>query len=370
MALAATSVKVPTISCLNHGSLTSTSRSTIHNKRAVHVSSRAFLCGAKISDVKPVRVSSANRQRRHCQIRSEKTLDELDAEFGIEDSLKIVNGKGGMKRVVLSHYNGSSAEVYLYGACVTSWTQPHGSEVLFMRPDAVFDGEKPISGGIPLCFPQFGPGVMQQHGFARNSMWDIISTSADVNPDYPEPAVTLKLSDNEYTRSMWDHSFEALYEVTLRRGGLQTQLRVQNTGSDTLDFTAALHSYIGVLDSASPSVVVKGMKGKEYLDKVPDPNNPERKVEDRESVTFGHGLVDSVYLDTDPEALLDVGTGCMVAIENTTGFTDHVVWNPHETMPACWQDFVCVESAKVGSPVILGPGEEWIGELSLSTFDL
>jgi glucose-6-phosphate 1-epimerase len=39
--------------------------------------------------------------------------------------------------------------------------------VLFVRPDAVFDRTKPISGGIPLCFPQFGPGKMQQHGFAR-----------------------------------------------------------------------------------------------------------------------------------------------------------------------------------------------------------
>jgi len=45
--------------------------------------------------------------------------------------------------------------------------QPSGDEVLFVRPDAVFDRTKPISGGIPLCFPQFGPGKMQQHGFAR-----------------------------------------------------------------------------------------------------------------------------------------------------------------------------------------------------------
>jgi len=45
----------------------------------------------------------------------------------------------------LTHYNGSAAEVYLFGACVTSFTQPHGSEILYLRPDATFDGSKPIA---------------------------------------------------------------------------------------------------------------------------------------------------------------------------------------------------------------------------------
>ena len=47
-----------------------------------------------------------------------------------------------------------SAQVYLYGAVVASWTQPSGDEVLYVRPDAKFDKSKPISGGIPHCFPQ------------------------------------------------------------------------------------------------------------------------------------------------------------------------------------------------------------------------
>lgn len=36
---------------------------------------------------------------------------------------------------------------------------------------------KPISGGIPHCFPQFGPGEMQQHGFGRNLDWMVRSTA-------------------------------------------------------------------------------------------------------------------------------------------------------------------------------------------------
>jgi D-hexose-6-phosphate mutarotase len=45
-------------------------------------------------------------------------------------------------------------QVYLFGAVVTSWSQPSGDEVLYVRPDAKFDKSKPISGGIPHCFPQ------------------------------------------------------------------------------------------------------------------------------------------------------------------------------------------------------------------------
>ena len=39
----------------------------------------------------------------------------------------------------------SKAELYLFGAVVTSWVQPQGSDVLYVRPDVKFDGVKPIS---------------------------------------------------------------------------------------------------------------------------------------------------------------------------------------------------------------------------------
>ena len=53
-----------------------------------------------------------------------------------------------------------SLQMYLFGGVVTSWTQPSGDEVLFVRPDAKFDKSKPISGGIPHCFPQVNSCLM------------------------------------------------------------------------------------------------------------------------------------------------------------------------------------------------------------------
>ncbi len=87
----------------------------------------------------------------------------------------------------------ASATVYPFGATVTSYKSPH--EVLFVRPDAKMDGSKPISGGIPHCFPQFGPGAIQQHGFARNLVWTVASKS--------EKDITLELSENDETMKMW-----------------------------------------------------------------------------------------------------------------------------------------------------------------------
>lgn len=40
-----------------------------------------------------------------------------------------------------------SWQVYLFGATICSWKQATGDEVLYVRPDAVFDKSKPISGG-------------------------------------------------------------------------------------------------------------------------------------------------------------------------------------------------------------------------------
>ena len=63
----------------------------------------------------------------------------------------------GDVQVTLKGTDGSVAEIYPFGGVVTSWVKD-GRDVLYVRPDAKFDKSKPISGGIPHCWPQFGPG--------------------------------------------------------------------------------------------------------------------------------------------------------------------------------------------------------------------
>jgi hypothetical protein len=59
---------------------------------------------------------------------------------------------------------------------------------------------------------------------------------------------------------------------------------------------------------------VRGLKGLSYLDKSKDPKNPTLSTEARDAVTFGSGLVDSVYVKAPAHVELDVGTGACVCV--------------------------------------------------------
>jgi glucose-6-phosphate 1-epimerase len=90
--------------------------------------------------------------------------------------------------------------------------------VLFVSSEAVFDGAKPIRGGIPVVFPQFGTqGPLPQHGFARNSVWTLDRVGDGV--------VELSLSDSEATRAVWPHAFHLHYRIAFDGEQLTTQLQ-------------------------------------------------------------------------------------------------------------------------------------------------
>ena len=142
---------------------------------------------------------------------------------------------------------------------------------------------------------------------------------------------------------------------------------------DELEFTAALHSYIEVVDATdSENVYATGnLKGKSYMDKEIDAKNPPLMTYDENRMTFGTKLVDSIFLNTDPEVLLHVGNGAAVSVENTSGWRDHVIWNPHKNMPQCYKQFACVENACAVKPVVLpGDGYVWKSEMNLSVVTL
>ncbi|XP_022136851.1 putative glucose-6-phosphate 1-epimerase [Momordica charantia] len=263
--------------------------------------------------------------------------------------MNVTEGEGNLPKVVLTSTSGSEADVYLFGGCITSWKLANGKDLLFVRPDAVFNKKKPISGGIPHCFPQFGPGPIQQHGFARNVDWSILdSESVEGNP-----GVTLELKDDAYSRSMWDFSFQATYKIILTEKSLSTELIIKNTDKKPFSFTTALHTYFR---ASITGVEVEGLKGCKTLNKDPDPTNPLEGVEERDVVSFP-GFVDCVYLDAPGELSLDNGLGDTILIKNTN-WSDAVLWNPHLQMEACYRDFVCVENAKIRK-VELEPDQSW-----------
>eukprot|EP01114_Cavostelium_apophysatum_P013595 TRINITY_DN3328_c0_g1_i1.p1 TRINITY_DN3328_c0_g1~~TRINITY_DN3328_c0_g1_i1.p1 ORF type:complete len:288 (+),score=46.17 TRINITY_DN3328_c0_g1_i1:87-950(+) len=271
-------------------------------------------------------------------------------------------GHGGLQRIQIKHKEGSSAEVYLNGAHITSFKNSKGEELIFMSTKAVFKEGKAIRGGIPLCWPQFGPGELPQHGFARTSLWEL----EDATVDNIAVTVVLGLSDSQETRSAWNHEFKLQYRISLFKDKLSLELTALNTSGEPIRFSTALHTYFKVSDARSARI--HGMKGLHYVDKVAQ---GQKKEEKDDEVTFT-GETDRVYLGAPDE--IHIRDGNSTTLLRKSGFEDVVVWNPW--IQKCkemadmgdddWPHMVCAEAAQVGNPIILAPGRSWTGKQELS----
>jgi len=248
----------------------------------------------------------------------------------------------------------SEAVIYPFGACVTSYKKG-GTDYLAVRPDSKLDGSKPISGGIPHCFPQFGPGAIQQHGFARNLDWEVVESS--------DTKVVMELTESDYTMEMWPHPFKAQYTVTLKEDRLATEFCVTNTGAATFDFTAALHTYWSCTDIDKVSIKSPAFAGATYLNKMLSP--PADETSSSDTIKIG-GEVDSVYANVSGDVVLaDAGRKAPMTISNTMGWSDTVIWSPYGNEGMGYKEFVCVESAQAASSVVLQPQEYWTGAMEV-----
>jgi len=263
-----------------------------------------------------------------------------------------MTNEGGLEYVKLANEAGDSAEVYLYGGCVTSYVTS-GQEYIAIRPDAKLDGSKPISGGLSHCWPQFGPGEIQQHGFARNVNWTVKSMT--------DTTVELEMAPSDYTKEMWDKDFLCTFSVTLEDDKLSTKMLVDNKGEESFDFQAALHSYFKV--SAIENLSIAGsFTGKEFLNKMVG-DEGEMQTEERDVITIAEEY-DRVYKGVNDPVLNDSGTGKSLTVKNTAGYEDTVLWSPYGNEGMGFNNFVCVESVKF-DPVTLEGGSSWTGDMSL-----
>eukprot|EP00899_Mesostigma_viride_P006634 jgi/Mesvir1/15972/Mv26462-RA.1 len=282
-----------------------------------------------------------------------------------------IDKKSGLPKLCLSTAGGATAEVFLHGAHVTSWTVA-GQEQLFLSDAAVFEPPKAIRGGVPICFPQFSDmGPLPQHGFARNHPWKVVESPVDspLTAGASIPWVVLELQLNkedadERVRT-WANSSTCRLRVALGEadGSLSMQMTVSNTGQAPLSFTFAFHTYYATDDISKVSV--RGLQGCDYLDNL----QARIKLEDAaDSITFAQE-VDRIYLDA-PDSITVVDAGKSRPLQlRKQGLPDAVVWNPWEAKAKSTKDLkdddylrmFCVESGVMGVPVTLPPGQTWQG---------
>jgi len=267
-----------------------------------------------------------------------------------------------MEIITLTHgkCSGTTCEIYKYGATVTSWKVAGGENNIFVSKKAKLDGTKAIRGGVPVCFPQFGPWEFgAQHGFARISKDWKVTSGPVVDEISGDAKVILCLEDTAETRKTWDKAFRLLYTITLSANSLRMDVEVENTNDnpgDILPLTFALHTYFNVPD-VEKCRIDGGFKGLTFRDKTVD-GHPD-KVENREAITLSE-FTDRVYYNAPDTCVLNgMHGGKVLKLEKSSGMADWVIWNPWAEGASKMGDmddeeyhqFVCVEAVQTSKTI-------------------
>jgi len=264
------------------------------------------------------------------------------------------------------HNELASATLCLQGAHLTSW-QPRSQQlpVIWISPAAKYAARKSIRGGIPVCWPWFGPhgthSHLPSHGFVRTMAWNMRDCR---RMGGGETQLTLELSDSEHTRDLWPHHFHLQMALTIGMS-LSVELVTTNTGIDEFAIGEALHTYFRIGDIEA--IRILGLDGAEYVDKV----GGGRRARQEGAVRF-RGEVDRVYVNYASEcAVEDAELRRRIHI-GKSGSRSTVVWTPWEQKAeqmgdfgrgtkdqGGWREMVCVESANALDNVVrVGPGAE------------
>jgi D-hexose-6-phosphate mutarotase len=275
----------------------------------------------------------------------------------LPSGVRLDNGRGGLPRILVDT-GACTAEIYLHGAHLCRWqprSQPH--PVLWMSEKSRFESGAPIRGGVPICFPWFGPKAGDPaapvHGVARVNSWTLDSAATD-----PDGTVRLRLGlvcgpgESPHV----PHSLVLAFEVRFGLA-LSMALSVTNPGEAPVTFEEALHTYLAVRDVRQASVA--GLQGATYIDKV---DGGTRKTQAEDVITIG-AETDRLYLDTaSTVTLTDPGFGRSIRVAKT-GSRSTVVWNPwvakSRAMPDFgddeWPGMICIETANAAVNAVTLP---------------
>ena len=282
------------------------------------------------------------------------------SEYEIENELWFVEIEHGFTYIEINNSK-AHATVSTYSGQVLSYrpkSQQH--DLLFVSDKAYYEEGKAIKGGIPVCWPWFGPDPDDQgrpaHGFVRNRQWGVTASESLADGS---TRVVLSLVDSDDTREIWPHPFRLDIEITVG-DSLRVALLTKNTGDKSVTISQALHSYFQVGDISKVGVL--GLDGTDYLDKV---DGSARKTQVG-PVTID-GEVDRIYTGVTGEQVIeDEALGRKIHI-TSRGCSTAVVWNPWADIAASMGDLddgdyrkmICVESANAGPETIaIDAGDE------------
>jgi D-hexose-6-phosphate mutarotase len=282
------------------------------------------------------------------------TAQQLNLQFGIKGQLEFRKDASGLI-VAEIRSKQASASLCLQGAHLMTWQPGNQSvPVIWLSRDAKLAAGKSIRGGVPVCWPWFGPHASESgfpgHGFARTVPWRVVESGTE--PD-GEIRLTLRLVDGEKTRLQWPH--ECMLDLTVIVGEtLRMEMVTENTGASDFEIGEALHTYFQIGDIGA--VRVKGLEDCEYWDKV----GGSALKKQIGAISFT-GETDRVYINTASECVIEDDKLKRRIHVAKSGSLSTVVWTPWTEkankmgdlgQPDGWREMVCLESVNALENVV------------------
>jgi D-hexose-6-phosphate mutarotase len=286
-------------------------------------------------------------------------IDRLNQQFAIHEHLRFESGPGGLVVAQVDNPH-ASAMIATQGAHVMTYQQ-HGEEpLLWLSKHAKFASGKSIRGGVPICWPWFGPHGTEPsypgHGFARTVPWEVSATRL---LDNGATHIEFRLPESSRNPAQWPHVSEVFVHITVGET-LGIELVTRNTGDQAFILGDALHTYFAVSDVRR--IVIHGLEGCSYIDKVEGSEGNHQA--DGVSIRME---TDRIYQGSERDCVIDdPGFGRRIRVAKKNSRTT-VVWNPWIEKAQKMGDFgengylgmVCVESANAADDVVnMLPGDE------------
>jgi glucose-6-phosphate 1-epimerase len=285
------------------------------------------------------------------------TLAGLNEKFSIPGHLLFQAGPGGLVQVSIANPL-VTATIALQGGHLTHFCPKGQAPLIWVSERAHYAPGKAIRGGVPVCWPWFGPhatdATRPAHGIARTALWQVLETRALADG---QTFVRLGLPTDAASQALWPHPSTAELEITVG-SALTLTLVTRNTGTAPFVLGEALHTYFEVSDVGN--IRVRGLEGGEFLDKV----DHGARATQQGPIQF-EGEVDRVYLSTSADCLIDDhGLQRRIRIASQ-GAQATVVWNPwveksstmDDMAPDGFRGMVCVETANAAeNQVTVAPG--------------
>lgn len=283
-------------------------------------------------------------------------LNELKNRFGDRAGVHFEANADGI--VIVDVDNAAAhARIALQGAHLMTWApRTQQQPVIWLSSAAKVARGKSIRGGVPVCWPWFGPHASEPgfpaHGFARTVAWELVDVQV---PTPPSTRLIFTLPTTSIPRAQWPHA--SALELRLDIGtALVCELVTRNLGDAPMVIGDALHTYFAVGDVRKTEV--RGLDGLTYIDKVGAPANRQQTG----GVTVA-GEVDRIYLGSSAECTIEDPTWQRRIRIAKRGSNTTVVWNPWQEKATKMGDLgaegylgmLCVESANAADDVATIP---------------